>query len=158
MLNEKTIINGKEVELDKNEQENVTKFHKSRVAFAVIENDNGYELAMNLNDPREHRVYLKEDFGIDDELFETLIRGYIKPGKINFYVSSSFLQVERKKLTEQLIMDVLKVATDTYGDDDYLIGNGVIVGKPGEEWQPIEIIKKCNVKLKKKRIGEHLSC
>ena len=141
MYNKTTIINGKNVNLSKAEQEGVTKFHKSRIAFAVIERENDYVLAMNINDPREHRVYLKEDFGVDDETFEKLVRGYIKPGKINFYVSSHFYPVSKEKLTDRLISDVENVALREYGEGEYSIGNGVVVGKPGEEWCASEIIK-----------------
>lgn len=151
MYNNETIVDGKEIRLTDVERQNVEKFHVSRVAFAVLESDNGYELAMNINDPREHRVYLKEDFNVDDELFETLVRGYIKPGKVNFYISSSFKKVDRDKLTPKLINDVLMVASDTFGAGEYVIGNGMNVTSLGEEWEPIEIIDKINVETKERK-------
>ena len=150
MYNKTTIINGKNVNLSKTEQEGVTKFHKSRIAFAVIERENNYVLAMNINDPREHRVYLKEDFGVDDETFEKLVRGYIKPGKINFYVSSHFYPVPKEKLTDRLIGDIEDVALREYGEGEYSIGNGVVVGKPGEEWLPFEPIRTSILKKNEK--------
>lgn len=151
MYNERTIINGNDVKLTEEEQTNVTKFHKSRIAFAVIEKDNDYVLAMNINDPREHRVYLKEDFNVDDEMFETLVRGYIKPGKINIYVSSHFYKVPSERINDKLLNDLLEVALNEYGEGEYIIGNGVNVGKPGEEWPPIEIIKKSDLRVKIKK-------
>ena len=141
MLNEETIINGKNVKLSQKEQKGVAKFHKSRIAFSVIfKEDGSYDLAINTRDEREHRVYLQEDFGITDEIFETLIRGYIKHGKIMFYVSSHFNPALPEILTEQLMKDLLLIAKREFGAGEYIIGNGVKVGKPGEEWQPIEII------------------
>ena len=149
MLNQDTIINGKFVKLNKTEQNGVERFHRSRIAFAVIEKENDFELAMNINDPREHRVYLREDFNIDDETFEKLIRGYIKPGKINLYVSSHFYKVPNDKITDELIRSLLQVALTEYGEGEYVIGNGVEVGKPGEEWEPIDIIDKVNITERK---------
>lgn len=146
MYNKKTIINGQNVELSKEEQKGVTNFHRSRIAFAVIEKENDYVIALNIKDQREHRVYLKEDFDIDDEQFENLIRGYIKPGKINFYISSHFYQVPKEKLSDELLNDIKNIALNVYGDGDYVIGNGVHVGRPGEEWDPIEVIKAINLK------------
>jgi len=142
MINETTIINGKKIGLSETEQLGVSEFHRSRLAFAVIFNDeNDYTLAINKNDPREHRVYLKEDFNITDEKFENLIRGYIKPGKINFYISSYFKSIDKHILTEELLKEILNIALNTYGPGEYVIGNGLIVGTPGkEEWPPLEII------------------
>lgn len=151
MYNNRTIVNGTEVYLTKTEKEKVEIFHKSRIAFAVLESENGYELAMNINDPREHRVYLKEDFNVDDELFETLVRGYIKPGKINFYISSSFKKVDSDKLTPKLINDVLRVACDIFGTGEYVIGNGMDITSLGEEWEPVEIIDKINVEINERK-------
>ena len=142
MYNEKTIINNQEINLTKEEQENVAKFHKSRIAFAVIFNeDNTYTLALNKRDEREHRVYLKEDFGITDEVFETLLRGYIKEGKIIFYITSYFKSVKQDLITKELINELLNVAKEEFGSGKYNIGNGLAVGLPGkEEWSPMQII------------------
>lgn len=141
MLNENTIINGQMVNLSKEEQCDVTNFHKSRIAFAVIfNNDDSYNLAINIKDAREHRVYLQQDFGINDEVFESLVRGYIKHEKIVFYISSHFHPVAPEILTDQLIKDLLLIAGDMFGPGEYMIGNGVKVGKPGEEWAPIDTI------------------
>ena len=144
-MNERTIINGQNVNLSKEEQIGVTNFHKSRIAFAVIPKENSsYYLAINNRYAREHRVYLKEDFDITDEIFETLTRGYILPGKINFYVTSYFKPVARELITEALITDLLSIAQDEFGVGEYNIGNGLVVGVPGgEEWPPIEIIRTC---------------
>jgi hypothetical protein len=141
VINERTIINGQEVDLSKEEQAGVTEFHESRIAFAVIpKEDGGYDLAINTRDAREHRVYLREDFGITDELIDTLVRGYIKRGKVMFYVSSYFKPAEREALTAQLIVDLLRIAEEEFGSGKYMVGNGVRIGKPGEEWPPIEVI------------------
>lgn len=151
MLNEKTVINGQMINLSKEEQCAVTDFHKSRIAFAVIfKNDDSYDLAINMKDAREHRVYLQQDFGITDEVFESLIRGYIKQGKIMFYVSSHFHPVALGIITDQLIKDLLLIAKEMFGPGEYMIGNGVKVGNPEEEWPPIDIIGSYTVELQMK--------
>ena len=80
--NETTIINGKQIALTPKEKKMVDEFHKSRIAFAFL--DDG-RCAINVKDVREHKIYLQEDFGISFDEFENLTRGYIKPGRIIFY-------------------------------------------------------------------------
>ena len=141
ILNEKAIINGQQVTLSKEEQTGVTNFHNSRIAFAVLPaSDGSYTLAINRKDAREHRVYLEEDFGVTDEIFETLTRGYIKPGKIVFYVSSYFYPISPTLITKPLITDLLLIARDEFGPGQYAISNGVKVGQPGEEWPPMKTL------------------
>ena len=142
MLNRKTIINGKKIELSEKEQTCVADFHKSRIAFAIIFSENGYTLAINKKDAREHRVYLKKDYNISDEEFETLIRGYIKPGKINFYMTSHFIKIPTNILNEDILNELFSIALNEYGDGEYIIGNGLLVEEPGKEWQPLEILDK----------------
>lgn len=146
MLNERTIINGEERDLNKEEQKGVADFHNSRVAFAIIGDKNNYQLAINVHDPREHRVYLKEDFGIDDEKFETLMRGYIKEGKINFYITSYFEKIDFNEISEEMLSDLLNLAKKEFSPGVYTIGNGLVVGVPGgPEWPPREIIGKWEI-------------
>lgn len=83
-----TVINGKEVELEGVEKTEAEKFHKEQIAFAMIPDGNGknmqYELVFNEDstDDRDHMHWLMDDYGITLEVFEGLVRGYIKPGRI----------------------------------------------------------------------------
>lgn len=141
MINDETIIDGRKVKLSESQKNGVTEFHKSRIAFAIIsKHGGGYDIAMNIKDAREHRIYLKEDYNISNEEFETLTRGYIKQGKLMFYISSSFNPVKKELITEQLIKDLLLIAKEEFGNGEYIIGNGLKVGEPGEEWRPQKIM------------------
>ncbi len=131
--NETTIINGKQIALTPKEKKMVDEFHKSRIAFAFL--DDG-RCAINVKDVREHKIYLQEDFGISFDEFENLTRGYIKPGRIVFYKTLEFVPIE--SITEEVLSIVSEKALEFFGSGKYEIWNGLKIGKPGEEWEPIQ--------------------
>lgn len=137
--NKTSIIAGKEITFTDKQRKDTATFHKSRLAFAFKDG----EPLVNLHDEREHRVYLREDFGIDDIEFETLIRGYIKPGKIIFYITSHHSEVEM--VPPDFIQKCKLLAYQQYGAGTYTIHNGVHIGEPGTEWEPIKTIGKANL-------------
>ena len=116
--NKTTSVNGKEIILTREE--------KSAVRCAI-----------NINDAREHKVYLKDDFGISFEEFEHLTRGYIKPGRLVFYTSLNFLPV--KDISEEMVNLLTEKALEFFGPGKYEIWNGLKIGRLGEEWEAIEI-------------------
>lgn len=132
--NKETKIGDKKISLSPEESKLITNFHNGRVAFAFLEDG---ALACNIHDQREHRVYLKEDFGVSDEQFEKLVRGYIKPGRIVFYKSSHFAKVDEDVINYIDTVGVL--AVQSFGAGKYEIWNGVCIGNPGEEWKPMSI-------------------
>ena len=131
--NETTIINGKQITLTPEEKKGVEEFHKSRIAFAFLNDGN---CAINIKDVREHKIYLQEDFGISFDEFENLTRGYIKPGRIVFYKTSEFIPIEN--ITEKVLSVISEKALEFFGPGKYEIWNGLKIGKPGEEWKPIQ--------------------
>lgn len=135
IYNKKTKIGTSDIELSEKETEDVTKFHKSRIAFAFLEDGT---MACNTNDEREHRVYLEEDIGVNEERFQNLVRGYIKPGRIVFYRTSKFLMIEEDLMPYIEHVGVLVV--QSYGKGKYEVWNGVMIGTPGEEWEPVEVL------------------
>lgn len=131
--NQKTVINGQDITLSDNERQKVENFHKSRVAFAILEDGS---CAINIKDSREHRIYLQEDFGISTDDFEKLTRGYIKSGRIVFYKTSKFLPVEN--ISKNVLKIVSRQALKFFGSGKYEIWNGVKIGAIGEEWLPLQ--------------------
>lgn len=108
-------------------------FHKSRIAFAILSNG---EYVITKNDEREHIVWLREDYDISDEEFETLVRGYIKPGKIMFYKSSSFSPIKDERLLLKYIEEYIGITVlQNFKEGIYSVSNGVKIGKIGEEWE-----------------------
>lgn len=136
VYNESTILRGSEVVFTPAERTGVIKFHRSRIAFAQYKG----QLLTNVYDEREHRVYLREDFGIDDALFETLIRGYIKAGRIVLYKSSHYTKLEPWEMNDILVDDLNQLAFKFFGGGTYELWNGVQIGEMGDEWPPIEIL------------------
>lgn len=135
VYNETTIINGKQIKLTPDEKKKIEKFHKSRIAFAFL---NDGRCVINVNDVKEHKVCLKEDFGISFEEFEHLNRGYIKPGRIVFYKTLAFVPIEN--ITKKLFRLYLKKALELFGSGEYEIWNGLEIGPLGQEWEPIHRI------------------
>ncbi len=131
--NETTIINGKQITLTPEEKKGVEEFHKSRIAFAFL---NDGSCAINIKDVREHKIYLQEDFGISFDEFENLTRGYIKPGRIVFYKTSEFAPIEN--ITEKVLSVISEKALEFFGPGKYEIWNGLKIGNLGEEWKPIQ--------------------
>lgn len=131
--NETTIINGKQITLTPEEKKGVEEFHKSRIAFAFL---NDGSCAINIKDVREHKIYLQEDFGISSDEFENLTRGYIKPGRIVFYKTSEFAPIEN--ITEKVLSVISEKALEFFGPGKYEIWNGLKIGNLGEEWKPIQ--------------------
>lgn len=140
IYNKQTKIGNSNLELTEEETEGVSKFNKSRIAFAFLEDGT---MACNVNDEREHRVYLEEDFGVNEERFQKLIRGYIKPGRIVFYRTLDFLMINEDIMPYIEHLGVL--AVQKYGAGRYEVWNGLIIGKPGEEWAPQEVL--CTIDL-----------
>lgn len=124
----KTEMSGYELFKEKEKE-----FHKSRVAFAILHNGT---YVITKNDEREHLVWLSEDYGISNEEFETIIRGYIKPGKIMFYKSSNFTPIENEEILLDYIEKYIGITTlQNFGAGYYIVSNGVIKGNIGEEWK-----------------------
>ena len=128
--NQNTIIGDKIVNLTNEEKSNVATFHQSRVAFSYLPNN---DIVTLINDEREHRVWLKEDYNIDDETFESLIRGYIKDRRIVIYISSNFDSINKSDIPK-VIKDISKFVLKYFGNGIYEIWNGVNIGKPGKIW------------------------
>ena len=134
--NEETVLCGETIKLTREEQEEVEKYHKSRIAFTFLKDGS---LALNENDPREHRIYLQEDFGdkYDDSQFDELIRGYLKPGRIVFYTGGSF-HTPVDSIPDEYLLKMKLIAYQKYGDGIYQVWNGVDTTAPiGTNWPPI---------------------
>jgi len=127
------IINGEVVRLTDEEVNVASAFHKMRLPFIWI--DGLLLFNMNETDDRDHQHWVLEDFGITPEKWEKLPRGYILPGRIQFFEGSHFKPTDMASLAK----DVPKVI-DWYHklhDEPYSMYNGVVVGKVGDVWPPM---------------------
>lgn len=135
-------INGKMVELPDEERIAAEKFHRSRLSFAWINGD--LVVNDNMSDDRDHHHWMGEDYGVTDEDFEKLPRGYMMLDKIQLFVGSSFAQISKADLSIPM-RDILKLR-DLYrktfpeNSGKVWIYNGVTIGKVGEIWSPIECL------------------
>lgn len=136
MISEQALINNKVVSLSKDEQDKAEKFHKSRCAFAWV---NG-KLIFNENpdDGRDHQHWLLEDYGITEEQFEHINRGYMIPERIQLFIGSGFKPVNLNTIKYADIIKLVKIHNKRYATREVIIYNGVNVGKIGEVWTPID--------------------
>lgn len=113
-------------------KERESKFHQSRVAFMIIEN----EVIFLRNSSMSHfEWYLS--LGLPSDKFDEIIRGYYKEGRIIFY-KGDFLYDDE-------VIEVAKCYGDyirqEVGDADALLFAGVKKGEIGEVWDPVIEIK-----------------
>lgn len=121
--------------------EAVLKFHTSRVAFAIVDN----KIHTIRNDTRSHDKWLREEFGIGSNEFESIPRGYIKGYKVQLYIGKDFRPILSKTMLNQSIEKIVAELSCGYPLGVYRIYNGLIPGKPGEEWVYKEYVGEVNV-------------
>jgi hypothetical protein len=110
----------------------IKEFNKSRLSFAVIDENT---LAVNDADERDSRTFLKEDYNINDQTFETLIRGYIKRNYVVFYKTNKFS--ECGYIPQYVLRLITKAAVNKYGRGiRYKTYDGLKPGTFGEDWEP----------------------
>lgn len=105
-------------------------YHKSRIAFAELSQT---KLVITEGDTRGHKQWLQEDYGVTDDKFEELVRGYIKDNRIVVYKGSDF-----RTANDEEVFDVLHKLrlVEPKMVDTYEIYSGVLVGEVGREWEP----------------------
>lgn len=128
-------INGKEVALTEEENTNANDFHRSRLAFGILDADGKQRIVYN-TDEREHYKWLKEDYNINTETFETMVRGYVMKDKIQFYTGSDFKDTEISHIDKNVFKELLTKAEEIFKSEHTRIFNGVNIGKVGEIWTP----------------------
>ena len=134
-MDNKTIINKKEIELTEDEIIRASNFHKSRKAFAII--DNKVIFNNTLDDDRDHQHWLKDAFDIDIDKFEITPRGYLRPDRIQLFVGSAFSSIDTSELSIENLEILLDKHMELYGYCDKVpVYNGVHIGKIGDIWEP----------------------
>ena len=112
------------------------KFHMSRTAFIILDNSIEYLRNSSLS----HKEWCK-NLNIDDETFNSIVRGYITKNNMfyymgNFECNDTVIKVAKETHEQIAIDNCLK---------RYKIFCGVKKGKVGEVWKPLLQIKKINL-------------
>lgn len=111
------------------------RFHKSRVAFVEVEGKTKFLK----NSDMSHKEWVDKEFGITDEEFEKMVRGYIKDGEIYLYVGKGFRTTpELESRVRELTVEICK---ETNMERPKAVYCGMNVGKVGEVWTPIKRIE-----------------
>lgn len=121
--------------------EDEKRFHKSRIAFAIINKDIYYLYDSELG----HKEWLVESNMISLEQFKEIIRGFVKGQEIYFYRGDF---ITDKNLEKEAKEYVLKICYDLNIEVPDSICCGMTKGNIGEEWKPQKVINinKCNKK------------
>lgn len=110
-----------------------TNFRDRRIAFIF----NGSEVCYQ--DPSDHRaakVWVSERFGFTFGEWAAAIRGYLIPGRINFFTGDDYGFAS--KVDDSMVTTVLVGYQEHYGYTPLEgVYNGCIVGEEGEVWLPL---------------------
>ena len=139
-MDNRCIIQGKELILSEEERILAETFHKGRLAFAYLTDT--LVINNNTNDDRDHQHWLLEDYGISREDWEVLNRGYMMQGKIQLFAGSHFKPIIKEYLTDIKFRELLEQYLKRFHTFPVMITNGVVVGKVGDIWNPMEILYK----------------
>ncbi|MCM1223248.1 MAG: hypothetical protein NC548_53230 [Lachnospiraceae bacterium] len=132
------LINGEVQSLTDEEKTRAEKFHRERLAFALVNDQIIFD--ENADDDRDHQHWLCETFGMTIEEFENIPRGYIMKGKIQLYTGSRFEQLELGMIKVKHLIRIIDKYKSIYPDIPYRVFNGVKVGKVGTIWPPIKVL------------------
>lgn len=134
-MDNKAIVNGKEIILSQAETEAAANFHKNRLPFAWVKGD----LVFNTNegDTRDHQHWLLEDYGVSIEEWELSNRGYIMDNKIQLFIGSGFEPLDFDEVTESDLRKLVAMHNKIFNRQTVKVYNGVKVGKIGEIWEPL---------------------
>lgn len=131
-MDSRAIINSNVVTLDEDEIKGAARFHKSRIAFGIINGE--VQFNTDKKDDRDHQHWICGDYGLSVKEFENIVRGYMVEGEIYFYTSTSFDEISLEDLSLINLMKVLETYSKHYQTKNVNIYNGVEIGKVGERW------------------------
>lgn len=117
-------------------------FNEERIALVVVGNT---VCLQKSDDKRTCQVWMQEELHLSESDCETFTCGYILDKRIQFFTGG-----ERCTVSDKVTADVIRGALDAWqrlhpdsieclGIDDFVIGNGCHVGKPGDQWPPVMV-------------------
>lgn len=138
-MDKMALINGKMEELSEADRKAGERFHKLRTPFIWINGE--FKVNLDPDDVRDHHHWVTEDFGLTDEEFEELPRGYIIQGRMQLFKGSSFKEIPPEEMNFPFgdFLKVIEIYKTRYPnqDDKFIdVFNGVEIGKVGEIWPP----------------------
>lgn len=107
------------------------KFHNSRIAFMIIDNEILY-----LENSSMGHIEWYRSLGYDENNFENVVRGYYKDGKIIFYKGDFIYDSETIEWAKKVYKDIMKKVNNMNSE----VWVGVEKKEVGKEWPPIKRI------------------
>lgn len=111
---------------------NEKEFHKSRIAFVILDG----EIKYLKNSDMSHKEWC-DSLGISDEVFQSLVRGYVYNGMIVYYCGD----FKYDETVINIAVDTNERIASELGLEDYSVYCGCAKGNIGEIWKPILKIK-----------------
>ena len=117
-------------------------FNKKRIAFVVI--GNNVILQQDMDDERTCHDWMREDLNLGSEAYQHITRGYMLPGRIQFFTGAETCCPDYR-VTLEIIEDAITLYTNLYTEGGFMcvdpptpsIYNGVFPGKAGDTWPPV---------------------
>lgn len=111
--------------------EKTLKKDKSKKVVTPLERDAGNKtvfaihnnqcIVMKVRTDIEHRLLLRNKYGVSPEEYNTLIRGYINPGEVVFYMNAGFKAIN--DIPEDTLNLVMSKAAEIFGNGQYRLYN-----------------------------------
>lgn len=108
-------------------------FNHNRIAFAILDTD---VVFTEPGDQRPAKQWL-ESLGVGDDAFGRIIRGYMLPGKVQFFTGFDYAVADMSKVSASHFCAIMDKYNAMYPDQRPYVYNGVIKGEPGEVWPPV---------------------
>lgn len=115
---------------------NADTFHQTRIPFAII----NHKLVYTMFDKRSHKEWLKQVYGVSEEEYENIIRGYMKDGQVFFYKTSNFEPVDMQQLGIDSLKHIQIISMVYMNKYNPKCFNGMHIGESGTQWEPIDLI------------------
>ena len=103
-------------------------FHKSRLAFMIIDDE-----IMYLENSGMSHIEWYRSLGLDENRFNDIVRGYYKNGRLIFYKGDFMYDDE----TIECAKKYARIIKEKVNDNNLEVWVGVEKGEIGTEWNPI---------------------
>ena len=90
----------------------------NKTVFAIHNNEC---ITMKVKTDIEHRLLLRNKYGVSPDKYNDLIRGYMNPGQIVFYLTDGFSAVS--DIPQEMLDLILLKAASIFGDGEYKLYN-----------------------------------
>ena len=109
-----------------------------RIGFAII---NGAVVFQEDGNRKGTLDWMKSDLGLSADAVENTIRGGVFESKITLCIGADYKPVDMREISAEAMLTLMDKHYEEFGDKGTaVVYNGSVVGEPGVEWEPIEVV------------------